>query len=174
MISLRFFGTGGLGAARVRNKLSKDYRIFSTLLFDERIIIDPSEDIFEFVESFMLSGILDNVRDVFITHSHLDSFSISAIEGLAKYSKIRVYASSALGGELSSVKTVEFIEISPFSLHKIDGYSVLALPANHATDNPAETPLNFLIEAQGKTVFYALADDHVKTIIAQGMDHILE
>ena len=27
---------------------------------------------------------------------------------------------------------------------------------------------------EGKTVFYALADEHVKTIIAQGMDHILE
>ena len=27
---------------------------------------------------------------------------------------------------------------------------------------------------EGKTVFYALADDHVKTIIGQGMDHILE
>lgn len=26
----------------------------------------------------------------------------------------------------------------------------------------------------GKTVFYALADDHVKTIIDQGLEHILE
>ena len=26
----------------------------------------------------------------------------------------------------------------------------------------------------GKTVFYSLADDHVKTIINQGMEHILE
>ena len=26
----------------------------------------------------------------------------------------------------------------------------------------------------GKTVFYSLADDHVRKIIAQGMDHILE
>ncbi len=27
---------------------------------------------------------------------------------------------------------------------------------------------------EGKTVFYSLADDHVKTIIAQGMDHVEE
>ena len=27
---------------------------------------------------------------------------------------------------------------------------------------------------EGKTVFYALADDHVKTIIDQGLEHILE
>ncbi len=27
---------------------------------------------------------------------------------------------------------------------------------------------------EGKSVFYSLADDHVRTIIAQGMDHIME
>ena len=27
---------------------------------------------------------------------------------------------------------------------------------------------------EGKTVFYSLADDHVRTLIAQGMDHINE
>lgn len=27
---------------------------------------------------------------------------------------------------------------------------------------------------EGKTVFYALADDHVKTIIGQGLDHVRE
>lgn len=26
----------------------------------------------------------------------------------------------------------------------------------------------------GKSIFYSLADEHVKTIIAQGMDHVLE
>lgn len=156
MISLRFFGTGGLGAARIRNKLSKDYRRFSTLLIDEKILIDPSEDIFEFVETFMLSGILDEVGDVFITHSHLDSFSASAIEALANKRKIRVYASETLKGEISSIENVEFIEINPFSLQKIGIFSVLALPANHATDIPCESALNFLIEAQGKSIFYGI------------------
>ena len=27
---------------------------------------------------------------------------------------------------------------------------------------------------EGKTIFYFLADDHVKTIIAQGFDHLIE
>ena len=27
---------------------------------------------------------------------------------------------------------------------------------------------------EGKTVFYALADDHVKTIIDQGLEHVSE
>ena len=27
---------------------------------------------------------------------------------------------------------------------------------------------------EGKTVFYSLADDHVRTILGQGMDHVTE
>ena len=27
---------------------------------------------------------------------------------------------------------------------------------------------------EGKTVFYSLADDHVRTIISQGMEHVAE
>jgi len=27
---------------------------------------------------------------------------------------------------------------------------------------------------EGKTIFYSLADDHVKTIIGQGIDHVCE
>ncbi len=156
MINLRFFGTGGIGSARPKNKLSKDYRRFSTLLIDEKIIIDPSEDIFEFVESFMLSGILDEVKDVFITHSHPDHFSLSAIEGLAKKCSLRVYASEALETEISGVRNVEYVKLIPFGLVKIGKYSILPLPSNHKTDIPNETPLNFIIECDDKTLLYAL------------------
>ena len=33
---------------------------------------------------------------------------------------------------------------------------MLALPSNHATDVPCEAALNFLIEAQGKSIFYGI------------------
>ena len=156
MINLRFFGTGGLGSVRVKNKFSKEYRRFSTLLIDEKIIIDPSEDIFEFVESFMLQGMLDEVYDVFITHSHLDHFSLTAIERLASERRIRVYASSAMKDELLTLDNIDFIEISPFAIQKIGKYTVLPLPANHRTDIPFETTLNYLIECDGKSLFYGL------------------
>ena len=146
MISLRFFGTGGLGSVRIRNKLSKDYRRFSTLLVDEKILIDPSEDIFEFVETFLLSGILDGVNDVFITHSHLDSFSVSAIENLARDRALRVFASAVLRDELSGIKNVEFVEISPFSLNKRSAMgfpTILLLPIITHSLPSISTPLLF-------------------------------
>ena len=156
MINLRFFGTGGIGSARPKNKLSKDYRRFSTLLVDEKIIIDPSEDVFEFVESYMLSGILDDVKDIFITHSHPDHFSISAIEGLAKRGPLRVYASECLEAEISAIRNVQFVKLIPFGLVKIGKYSILPLPSNHKTDIQNEIPLNFIIERDQKTLLYAL------------------
>ena len=156
MISLRFLGTGGLGSVRIKNTLSKEYRRFSTLLIDEKIIIDPSEDIFEFVESFMLQGMLDEVTDVFITHSHLDHFSLTAIEKLAYRKRIRVFASSSMKDELLTLKNIDYIEISPFAMQNIGKYTVIPLPANHKTDIPFETTLNYIIESEGKRIFYAL------------------
>ena len=88
MINLRFLGTGGLGGARTRKRLSKDYRRFPTLLVNERYLIDPSEDVFEFEESFMLDDLTKNARDVFITSSALDHFSVSAVERLASRGRV--------------------------------------------------------------------------------------
>lgn len=156
MINLRFPGTGGLGAARSRKKLSKDYRRFPSLLINEKILIDPSEDIFEFEESFMLSGIFKDVGDVFISNSSLDHLSICCIEKMAAKSALRVYATEALRTEIAPIRGVEFIPISPFGLVRIGECGILPLPANFRTDNPSETALNFLIECESKTFFYGL------------------
>lgn len=156
MINLRFPGTGGLGSARSRKKLSKDYRRFPTLLINEKILIDPSEDIFEFEESFMLSGIFKDARDIFITNSALDHLSICCIEKMAAKAPVRVYATEAVRGEISSIPNVEFIPISPFSLVRVAEFGILPLPANFRTENPGEVALNFLIECEGKTFFYGL------------------
>ena len=156
MINLRFLGTGGLGKARLKNKLSKDYRRFATLLVDENLIINPTEDTFEFEESFMLSGMLRGVRDVFITDSGLEHFSVLALERLASYGKIRVFAGEGLRDEISAISNVEFTALSPFSLVECDRKRVMALPSNFKTDNLLEESFNFLIDCGEKNIFYGL------------------
>ena len=149
--------TGDLGSFRIRNKLSRDYRRFSTLLVDEHIIIDPSEDIFEFEETFLFLGMVRGITDAVITHSHLDHFSISAIERLAKEcGHLRVYASEVMKDEIEGIANVEFVPIYLFSILRIGKYNILPLPTNHKTDIPGEDAFNFLIECDGKTVFYAI------------------
>lgn len=154
-MNLRFLGTGALGSARIKNKLSRDYRRFSTLLIDERILIDPSADIFEFEENFMLTGLYRGATDVLITNSHLDHFSISAIEQLATKRKITVFCDQTLTEALRSVPNVTAVGISPFNLFRIDDYEILPLPSNHTTDNRKEIAYNYVIQ-RDKTLFYGL------------------
>ena len=155
MIELRFLGTGSLGDKRPKNKLSKDYRRFPTLLIGSQVLIDPSEDIFEFQESFSFFGLLSSVSDVLITHSHLDHLSVSAIEALAKQNEIRVWATAPVLDVIGDIRGVRRIEIAPFSRLTVGDLDIIALPANHATDNAREVALNFLIR-RDKTLFYGL------------------
>ena len=120
----------------------------------------------------MLQGILDEVRDVFITHSHIDHFSISALERLASDKRIRVYASSAMKDEILTIKNVDYIEIYPFALQKAGKYTVLPLPANHKTDILTETTLNFLIECDKKKLFYGLDGAFVNPSAMEILDKV--
>ena len=156
MINIRFLGTGGLGGARGRKKLSKDYRRFPTLLVNERFMIDPSEDIFEFEESFMLDGLTKDARDILITSSALDHLSVSTIERLASKGRLRVFGSEVVCHEISQLAGVEAVELKPFGLIRLGELSVLPLPAIFKTEIRGEVALNFLFECEGKTFFYGL------------------
>ena len=156
MINIRFLGTGGLGGARGRKRLSKDYRRFPTLLVNERFMIDPSEDIFEFEESFMLDGLTKDARDIFITSSALDHLSVSAVERLASKGRLRVFGSEVVCREISQLSGVEAVELKPFGLIRLGELSVLPLPAIFKTEMRGEVALNFLFECEGKTFFYGL------------------
>ena len=149
-------GTGSLGSHRCKNKLSKEYRRFSSLLIDEKTVIDPSEDIFEFEETFMLKGLCLGITDILITHSHLGHFSISAIERLAKLrGRIRVFGGEVIGRELMETNGIEFVEILPFKVFNVGGYEAVALPSNHITDCPGEIAFNFFFK-KNKSFFYGL------------------
>ncbi len=156
MIDLRFIGTGALGSVRCRNKLSKEYRRFPSLLVDEKLIIDPSEDIFEFEESFMLSGLTKGICDVLITHSHLGHFSVCAIERLAAISPgLTVHAGATVCAELSGIPGIRAEVIYPFGIFSVQGYEIIPLPSNHITDDARECAFNFLFKKE-KTFFYGL------------------
>jgi hypothetical protein len=155
LINLRFTGTGSLGTFRCKNKLSKDYRRFPSLLIDEKIVIDPSEDLFEFEESFMLSGITAGIGDVLITHSHLGHFSINAIERLAKKKALRVYAHSTLFESLRGIGGISLVPLSEFTPVRVADYDIIPCPSNHRTDTPGEVAFNFYINRE-KSFFYGL------------------
>lgn len=156
MTELRFTGTGALGSHRCKSKLAREYRRFSSLLIDEKIIIDPSEDIFEFEDSFMLTGICAAIEVAFITHSHLGHLSVSAIERLAsRHAGLYVFASDAVCRALSGIRGVITRVISPFEIVSVLGYEAMALPSNHTTDIADEICFNYLFKKE-KSFFYGL------------------
>ena len=155
MISLRFTGTGALGSFRCKNKFSKDYRRFPSLCINERILIDPSEDLFDFLDTFSLGDILVNSEDILITHSHLGHFSLSALEKLSGKRSVRIYASEQLGEDIRSINGASFIPLSPYSPVRIGEFDLIPCPSNHLTDIPGECAFNFFFKGE-KNIFYGL------------------
>ena len=104
----------------------------------------------------MLDGLTRGVKDVFISSTALDHFSPSAVERLAARGKIRVFGSSEVCREISSLENAEVYELQPFSPIRTGELSILPLPAIFRTDNRGECAFNFLVECEGRTFFYGI------------------
>lgn len=152
---MRFAGTG-YGVCKVKKKLSPDFRRHPTVLIDETLILDPTEDWVDFMGYYSLESEWNTVRDVLLTHSHPSHFSPQTILDIAARHPVDVYASPAVLTLLPEDPGIRPHPMTPFSaLETTSGYRLIALPAPHMTENPDEVCLNFLIQ-RDKTVFYGV------------------
>jgi phosphoribosyl 1,2-cyclic phosphate phosphodiesterase len=108
----------------------------------------------------------DRLRAIFISHSHHDHFRpdhlcamalkaghpIEICANAAALDKLKAQSEGLPGAELLVPHLLEANE-APTVL-EFDGYTVTPLRSNHQTDVPGEQTLHFLIEKDGKTVFY--------------------
>ena len=179
-MKITYFGTGaGAGipeifcSCRVCNNAremgGKDIRTRSGALVDGVMAIDFSVD--TFAHSAFYGMDMRRVRDIVITHAHHDHFMCDDIfsrpQGLD--SPIRFYSSEkGLSGLKRKIeileeryangkKRPENFSVIPetlgvFEQRKILGYTVTALPANHAKGIDA---MIFVIEKNGKSVLWA-------------------
>lgn len=133
-MKLHFLGTGAADWNQEDASNSIDFRRYSSLLVDGKLLIDPGPSIFEFAETFECPELFDGVTDIICTHRHSDHFSA---ESLA-----RLTDKGAVFHELSAGDTAVF-----------GGYKINAYAANHAT---AEHPMHFTVESldDGKRFFY--------------------
>ena len=153
-MKIRLLGTG-YGECKIKKKSSKDFRKHGGVIVDERILLDAPEDIFDAAAELGFSDIFDKVGDVFITHSHRGHFSEEAILRLSEKRKIRVFASQAVLDSIAESSKIEKVALTPFMDFNLGDYRIIALPANHKTENEDEPCFNFLI-SRDKTLFYAL------------------
>jgi len=129
-MKLHFLGTGAADWDITHPQKSVDYRRYSSLLIDDRLLVDPGPCVYEFAETFGYPHLLDGVETVVNTHRHGDHYSEKTL--------------GRLGVPLMEIGDMETVE-APH-------YSITALPANHAT---ALSPHALVIEdREGKRVFY--------------------
>lgn len=153
-MNIRMLGTG-CGVSAVKKKISKDHRRSGGVIIDEKILIDAPGDIFSVAGDLGFSDMFDNVRDIFISHSHQGHFSNEALLKLCKSKQIRVFASDAVLSLIPDDEKIEKVELIPYLSIMLGDYKITPLPSNHETCEPNEICLNFII-SRDKTLFYTL------------------
>ena len=169
----------------------KNIMTHSQVLLDDSLLIDLSCDTWQ---HFMCLGkTLESIGHLLITHSHSDHFSIAEIllrsSGMAKEitaETLHVYASrdvvkiieehlancsekkrAQMQGRLEA-HTLEY-----FAPCEICGFTVTPLPAVHAGE---ENAMIFLIEKDGKTLFYGndtgVFSTEIDDYLAQNKKHV--
>ena len=154
---------------RAMEKGGKNIQTQSQALIDDRLLIDFSGDTWQHFRA--MGRTLWDIEHVLITHSHVDHFTFESFalrtgtncHGF-KAEKLKFYTSQgvidrlweclAMRGNKKLDKIPERIEFVPLSYYKtvdIGGYAVTPLPAEHAGEEQA---FLYLIEKDGKTLFY--------------------
>ncbi len=148
---LRFLGSGTEGC-RIKKKNTKEYRRRTTLFVDEKILINPTMDIFDFEATFNLTGMFRRITAILVTDTL--SLDIEAIAKLTERNAIPVLASAFVLNQLSECSGVRAAYLTPFNLTQIGEYKILPLPLGHKTKNTRECPIGFYIN-RDKNMFYA-------------------
>lgn len=131
-MKLHFLGTGAADWDITKPRRDINYRRYSSLLIDGRLLVDPGPCVFEFAETYGYPALFDGVEYMVNTHTHSDHLCPDTVEKL-------------------ETKGARFIPLAAFEEKTLGGYTVTALPANHAT---AENPYCLVIESEGKRIFY--------------------
>ena len=107
------------------------------------------------------------LREVWFTHSHGDHCNPAAVASLLaargpRAAPLRLRGTPPLLARLRAAlparpggrfETVPFAPLAPF---RARGWRVVPLPANHATEDPAETPVHFFVRGRRRNLLYAL------------------
>ena len=121
-----------------------EYRRLTSTLLDGTLLIDVTRS--------TLGTIKDPsaITDVFFTHSHPDHFDSEALRALAP---CRVWAHESWASEIEG-PGLTVLPLRAGETVTANGFSVTPLPSNHSTSHKYETTLHYLIEKDGKRLFY--------------------
>ena len=161
----------------LRSSDPREKRCRSALLLDEENLIDCGPDVISSCARFGAS--LEQLKHIFLTHSHSDHFSTVTLENLqmciTEAPKIDIYLSKAawegmqeLGktlfaqGDNGYAKNAKrwpsrcnFIPMELYTDYQIGDMTVSAVEGRHSGSFAGENSLNYLFRKDGKNMFYA-------------------
>ena len=146
----------GTGAAdwRPKDREQGEYRRFTSAILNEDLLLDPGPHIWDFVEWYEPKGCLDGIRDVLLTHSHDDHFQMGQLRRLCEGKSIRFWCHETAAPLVEQTEGLTVRPIRCFVPTCIGSYAVTAVPANHGTQLGQEQACHYIIEQEGKRLFY--------------------
>ncbi len=161
-MEILFLGTGAADWVDADFVEGTEYRRWSSALIDGELLIDPGPHIFHYAETNGSPELYNNVKNVIITHSHQDHFNAKTILALSRISAPTFYGDAACLRKLRTKLTeeelaeIKFVSVDCFEVLDLGDHRVSSFPSNHLTSDPDEKTRNYMIEADGKRMFYGL------------------
>ena len=146
------------------------HRRFSSILINDDLLVDPGPHVFHFVEQSGNPDLLSGIKNIIVTHSHYDHFHAQTVARLCTDRDCTLWADPAcrrklireLGDEAAA--KISFVETRHGCDYEIGGYKVTSLRSNHATDDPLEDTRIYLIEENGRILFYGCDSAWIPTV----------
>lgn len=161
-MKLEFLGTGAADW-NIKNRVEgAEFRRFSSALVDGELLIDPGPHILDYAEKSGQPDLFAGVKNIIVTHSHGDHFTPVIVQRLCVGRPCTLWADgtvirplmAALGTE--TAQQIDFRPLTPRRPVPVGDYVITPLRSNHATDNPGEQTLNYIVERASKRFFYGL------------------
>lgn len=148
-----FSGTGA-SDWKLKDKGQGEYRRFTSAILNDDLLLDPGPHISDFAEWYGSGDCLGGIRDVLLTHSHDDHFQMDQLKRLCADKNIRFWCHEAVVPFVEKTGGLTVHPIPCFAPTCIGSYVVTAVPANHGTGISQEQACHYMIEQNGRRIFY--------------------
>ncbi len=128
-MKLRFTGTL-YGDCTVKKKTSRDFRRRASLLIDDRLLIDATAELADFIDFYGFPELWQDIRAVLISSADPRLLSAETLSRLARGREITVYAPPEAEEFFPREENLHFVPLRPFSMTDVIDYKVFALPTD--------------------------------------------
>ena len=169
-MKVTFLGTGAADWDIRAYRDGEFFRRNSSILINDDLLVDPNSHIFHFADKNGTPDLFKNVKNIIVTHSHGDHFTPETVEKLCVGKDCRIWADPACKRKLIRVlgeetaEKISFVETARNRDYEIGGYKVTSLRSNHATEDPDEDTRLYLIEENGRILYYGCDSAWIPTV----------